>query len=513
MRFRPRTGAARVGLAVIAAAAVLTGAVPAAAADTQAYLFASVQSFTMAGAGMPGKTVPLYVTGEHAVSPTVTLDTSGLAGIATIKFPDSCKVQGTTATCALPTADAIEETEPLMFQAADTATAGAHGTLTVTSKADNVEADTRTTEVTIADGVDLVVTGGNGESTAKVRPGDVVHPTPLDFYNAGNKSSAGFSLLVHFDHQLIPDQYENCSYSPVGAIDTLMACDFPDTVAPGDGIELSGLAVTIGPDAYVAAGIDYFVMPAGEGTPPSAMGLRRGTDGERLTVTRKTAPPSATSADIDESDNYAFFGVGGIVNRLDVAALPARITGTVGQTVRVKVGIHNIGPAALNGTRSGEPALWFQFIVPAGVRVVSAPQTCASIVEKDGVQYPTDGAPGGTYYRCHTGVFLAAGAKVTAEFGVKITSLTAPAGSVTLNDRYAIPPTFKDDNLANNTAPVTVAAPGGQGGGEGLPITGAKAGIVGGTGALTLVAGGLVLLMARRRRVVLVAGEDGSSQG
>ncbi|TWJ24557.1 cell wall anchor protein [Micromonospora endolithica] len=62
---------------------------------------------------------------------------------------------------------------------------------------------------------------------------------------------------------------------------------------------------------------------------------------------------------------------------------------------------------------------------------------------------------------------------------------------------------------------VIVAAKGGSGGGgdddgdgPGLPVTGAKAGLIGGIGGAVLLAGGLMFLMARRRRVVLVTPGD-----
>ncbi|WP_091337396.1 hypothetical protein [Micromonospora rhizosphaerae] len=59
---------------------------------------------------------------------------------------------------------------------------------------------------------------------------------------------------------------------------------------------------------------------------------------------------------------------------------------------------------------------------------------------------------------------------------------------------------------------VVVAAQGGSGGGEGdeggLPLTGAKAGLIGGIGAAVVAAGGAMFLVARRRRVVLVTPGD-----
>ncbi|MGC4756935.1 hypothetical protein [Micromonospora trifolii] len=76
-----------------------------------------------------------------------------------------------------------------------------------------------------------------------------------------------------------------------------------------------------------------------------------------------------------------------------------------------------------------------------------------------------------------------------------------------------------DDTDNTDAYAVVVAAKGGSGGGGedggngggdggGLPVTGAKAGLIGGIGAAVLLAGGLMFLVARRRRIVLVAPGD-----
>ncbi|HYN95566.1 MAG TPA: LPXTG cell wall anchor domain-containing protein [Pilimelia sp.] len=61
---------------------------------------------------------------------------------------------------------------------------------------------------------------------------------------------------------------------------------------------------------------------------------------------------------------------------------------------------------------------------------------------------------------------------------------------------------------------VYVALPSsGGGGGDGLPVTGAKAGVIGGVGLAVLLLGGAFLVLSRRRRVVLVAPGDERSAG
>lgn len=55
------------------------------------------------------------------------------------------------------------------------------------------------------------------------------------------------------------------------------------------------------------------------------------------------------------------------------------------------------------------------------------------------------------------------------------------------------------------------AGNGGGGAGDGLPVTGVQAGLIGGIGAGVLLVGGLLFVLARRRRVVLVAPADEKS--
>ncbi|HWH00857.1 MAG TPA: hypothetical protein VNV66_16445 [Pilimelia sp.] len=62
--------------------------------------------------------------------------------------------------------------------------------------------------------------------------------------------------------------------------------------------------------------------------------------------------------------------------------------------------------------------------------------------------------------------------------------------------------------LVAKAAAPTTPAPGAGGGAGELPVTGAKAGLIGGAGAAVLVVGGVLLLSARQRRVVLVTPGD-----
>lgn len=82
-------------------------------------------------------------------------------------------------------------------------------------------------------------------------------------------------------------------------------------------------------------------------------------------------------------------------------------------------------------------------------------------------------------------------------------------------DNSAVFDVFVDLSPAPSPSPSPSSSPTGQpsaspgtGGGGGLPVTGAQAGLIGGIGGAVLLTGGVLLMLARRRRVVLVTPDD-----
>ena len=66
-------------------------------------------------------------------------------------------------------------------------------------------------------------------------------------------------------------------------------------------------------------------------------------------------------------------------------------------------------------------------------------------------------------------------------------------------------------DASDNVDDFAVVLAGNGGGGGGLPVTGVQAGLIGGVGVAVVAAGGVMFLMARRRRVVLVTPGDEKS--
>ncbi len=100
---------------------------------------------------------------------------------------------------------------------------------------------------------------------------------------------------------------------------------------------------------------------------------------------------------------------------------------------------------------------------------------------------------------------------------VALDEVEVPPGFAALNKKPAELPAnvelldasrFKDVDLSDNTDEFSVFVAGNGGGGGGLPVTGAQAGLIGGIGLAVVVAGGALFMVSRRRRVVLVAPGD-----
>jgi hypothetical protein len=164
----------------------------------------------------------------------------------------------------------------------------------------------------------------------------------------------------------------------------------------------------------------------------------------------------------------------------------------------------NHGPATVLGHTDGEglsvddavqPALTVTF--PDGVTVTELPQPepkqgtpfCAPIINGK-PDYTKHGRPIGRLYRCSFGFDISAGQTVAFGFKVKIDRAYAAPGTVVATGGP------NESAPSNNTALITLGA---QTGG-GLPVTGARAGLIAGIGAIALLGGVGVLFVTRRWR-------------
>lgn len=509
-----RRYAARFGVAALAAIALGASALPAQAGEEEPAVFAGYLPDATISAGSAGKVVQFQTYRHNAVNPKVSIDLIGLLGVANAEFPDGCKIAKNIAECS------IDEVGPTIFitlTPSPGAKPGAQGKVTYHMSADNLPTETDQATITLAgSGVDLVVPF-SGETDKPVKPGDAVE-VPVNFYNAGDKPATGVELIAFFSYGMTPEQYENCEYGQDPDIPfTVVRCSVEEEILPGiDYFTVAPFGATAAPDAWGIERADYLVWPL-DGAPElgKKTKLTRGT-GKKLTLVAKGPHKRTRAADLDEQDNYGFYYWNNVKNTRDLAAVGGTVTGSVGDTVPIRIGVKNNGAAALDSVNTGESPTNFSFLVPAGVTVASTPQGCRAMVKDSAGHWQfTDNGPGGLYVCYFPGEVFHAGESFLVTFQAKITSLTGAPGQVTLVDPRIEDPKYRwtDDNPTNDTAAVTVAAGDGSGGGSGagdggLPVTGAKAGLITAGGAALLAAGAALFLVARRRRVVLVAGDD-----
>jgi hypothetical protein len=484
--------------AVFIAASLLAVAAPAAHADDTSPTFTTLfkGDVVLGVTPAPGKAVPIFLYLRGVVNPRLTIDVSGLAGVATVDTPADCTA-GTTIICALPSmVDHTWDPFPITLHPVPGAPVGASGMLEVTASGDNVADDQSTAQVTLADGVDLVMTADYPVLNVQTEKRLTV---PVTVANAGTKSAVGIELLFIFDPGVMPNGYTNCEYADVDRLH-LVLCDFPDIVAPGKAFALlDGFGATPLASAAKSQRIDIFAQAADEASvAPSSVKLSAKPHSTK--TLRLAAAAADVPEDIDALDNFAEQDVVVTNSHGDVAAVGATASGALNSVVQVTLGVKNLGPAALDMVRNQEPAVFFVFVVPPGTAAVAVPKSCFG-VDSNGSEHP--GGTGAARYLCHSAEFVAAGESVLVTFSLKITSVIPnAAGKATLDGDLLPSPVYHDDNLADNTAAVVInPSTGGSGGGGGLPVTGIRTGLIVAGGGLLLLAGAALIALTRRRTV------------
>jgi LPXTG-motif cell wall-anchored protein len=294
----------------------------------------------------------------------------------------------------------------------------------------------------------------------------------------------------------LPDLYENCDYQPN---DQELTCLIAGETAPGDIFTIdedTPLKVKVedrAPGPW-SNGVYVRVMPLSDDEAAAASRIAGKAGGKQLRLTKSVAARSI-APDLNDFDNFTEFFVDVPKQIADSVAIGAGIGGAVGDKKTVDVGIRNDGPFDLLGP-SDEWASSAVVTLPSGVKVLEIEEMCTPIVDGH-PQWDDRGKAKGLVYYCGVWNDGGAGESITFPFKVEIVGAPGAAGSIVVDGGV------QDPNTANNTAAITLTGGTGGGGGE-LPVTGARAGLVAGVGAL-LVAAGLALVMLRRRRIVTIA--------
>jgi hypothetical protein len=364
----------------------------------------------------------------------VTVDVSGLAGIADVTWPENCAPSGTTAVCDVPEVPVIgpdyDEQIQLTVRAAEGAEAGAQGRITYGATATGGPEGTLTAPADSFDST-LRIAGGPDLALADVDPIEHARPggtqtIPFALTNKGVETAHGFKVRFMGSYGLeYLTRYDACTYTTTGGTEYApfrnATCVFDQELAPGE----------------------YFELPE-----PLRVALAGYAMKERLDI---SVEPGGGVADIEDGDNYLALQIGAD-NTADFSARGAAVTGAAGETVTAPVTFKNNGPAWLGNLGSGDPVANVRFVVPSGTTVTTAPEDCEPRTLSGGSYPNRTGAP---RYDCAMPYWVLEDTERTFAFKLRIDTVTAGAtGAISIHPEFG-QFTF-DPDKSNNTAVLTV---------------------------------------------------------
>ncbi|MFJ9020984.1 hypothetical protein ACIRPU_13510 [Streptomyces sp. NPDC102259] len=361
----------------------------------------------------------------------LTVDVSGLAGVAEVVWPDNCTPDDAGAVAVCDTGDVptrYSAQVQLKVRAAAGAAVGAQGSIAYAAEATGgpdgtlvVPEDSAATSVTVGSGPDLGVSAP--QDVTDVATGTAL-TVPFSVTNTGNETAHGFSVRMWATYGLdVVTRYPQCTYR--GPDDggeytpmTYVTCSFDTDVAPGATVPLPEplrLAVT-GHALYER--FDYEVQPGGEVT------------------------------DLDSSDNGRAWHIDAD-NTADFAVRGSKVSGAAGDTVTAAFRFVNRGPAWVGNVSSGDPVAVIDFYLPEGTTATSVPDTCRTASTSG-----DDPAVG--HYACTLPMWAKPDLKVKFPFRLHIDRLVPDAtGRVVARPDYGTSFPF-DPKSRNNTAAVVL---------------------------------------------------------
>ncbi|MBM2620921.1 LPXTG cell wall anchor domain-containing protein [Actinoplanes sp. LDG1-06] len=433
----------------------------------------------------------------------IELDVTEASRLVTITTDYPCTITTTKISCPSPRTFSLDLR--LRITAKPGVEAGATATLPARAVAAGTTRASATGRITIAEGVDLaavelqndvsIATGARADLAAGVRNnGD----EPINGVVLSLRTAEGFGLEAR----------RNCA-----RIDHGFACRFADELAPGQEYRLATpfpliAAKTLWAPAKWGARFEWSTEQDWidrEGKLPA------GTSGPQLElapVMRAAAPQTDVGPSAND-DDFSMTITG--VNKSNINAIGATAKAKPGETITVRVGVRNNGPARLEGYGAELGSyLTVGVTPPAGTTVVGTPKLCMPWNMNSPVPPPW---PAGAHYEdgniyCFSDDISWSpyypGETTTWEFKLRVDRPGTLRGKIfTQVVGPSIAPQGDSDPADDDAAIViTAAAAGGGagGGGGGLPITGSNTTLVAVIGLALLLAGAAAMAFTRRRR-------------
>ncbi|MGV9358735.1 hypothetical protein [Streptomyces misionensis] len=361
----------------------------------------------------------------------LTVDVSGLAGVAEVVWPDNCTPDEAGSVAVCDTGDVPTRYTPqvqLKVRAAAGAAVGTQGAIEYSAEATGgpdgklvAPEYSAETSVTVGSGPDLGVS--TPQDASGVEPGTSL-TVPFSVTNTGNETAHGFSVQMWATYGLDVDtRYPQCTYTGPDEDSTYMSmtyvtCSFDTEVAPGATVELPEplrLAVT---DHALYERFDYEVEPG------------------------------AGATDLDGSDNGRSLHVDAD-NTADFAVHGTEVSGAAGDTVTAAFRFDNRGPAWVGNVSSGDPVAVLDFYLPEGTTATSVPDTCRNA-------WKSGDDPAIGHYACTLPMWAKPDLRVGFPFQLRIDRVVPDAtGRVVARPDYGTAFAF-DPDTKNNSAEVVV---------------------------------------------------------
>ncbi|MEW2623953.1 hypothetical protein [Streptomyces sp. NPDC048106] len=420
----------------------------------------------------------VYVTdkGTTKAGPyTLTLDSTSLKGVADVTLEAASCPEKSDHVLVCPKSSATplnggKDQFVLDVRRAKGALAGGSGEIRMSVESKGVQLATRAIKVTVPD-VGLVADRLVRTPDSKaVKPGTTIS-AKAGFTNYGAAAPDSTVVLMHYNGLTPTTEFSNCEYGTNGdpAPDSRMArCVVKGPIDVNGSYDLDLGSMTAG-TAVLSGGfsISYngtqFRWGDGQSHHP-------GNGPELKLAPRPADAPPATPTDVEMG-----FGVA-IENTVDIQAVGATVRQEkAGDLVKATVGVRNKGPAGIRawlGSEPGEdPPFSIHVHLPAGTEAVATPVNCRKETAKNGA----------VSYACfygETDYWIAPGQYRAWTFDLRVVDPAAlKPGSIEVSVLGS------DPDAGNNTAAITVQAPGTSGtGGTG---TGTGSGGTAGSGGST----------------------------
>ncbi|MGZ0200528.1 hypothetical protein ACNFR7_10120 [Streptomyces sp. RM1] len=361
----------------------------------------------------------------------LTVDVSGLSGVAEVLWPDNCTPDGTGSVAVCDTGDVPTRYTPqvqLKVRAAAGAAAGAQGAIEYSAEATGgpdgklvAPEYSAETSVTVGSGPDLGVS--TPQDVSGVEPGSSL-TVPFSVTNTGNETAHGFSVRLWATYGLdVVTRYPQCTYTG------------PDE----DGTYTSM--------TYVTCSFDTEVAPGATVEPPEPLRLAV-TDHALYERFDYEVEPGAGATDLDGSDNGRSLHIDAD-NTADFAVHGTEVSGAAGDTVTAAFRFDNRGPAWVGNVGSGDPVAVLDFYLPEGTTATSVPDTCRNA-------WKSGDDPAIGHYACTLPMWAKPDLRVGFPFQLRIDRVVPDAtGRVVARPDYGTSFAF-DPDTENNSAEVVV---------------------------------------------------------